>query len=62
MDGSAAWLRPSRVAPVSNPAAGMEVRGNSGFEPAETHWTLGFEEIRHFGFILKPSLAEPGRI
>lgn len=40
----------------------MEIQGNSGFEHSEIHWTLKFEGIHHFGFILKPSLAEPGRI
>lgn len=50
-------------------AAEMEVQGNPGFELAETHQTLGFKRIQHFGFIPKPiwhdlcsCLAEPGRI
>jgi len=43
-------------------AAGMETRGNSGFELAETCWTLRFEGIHHFGFILKSGFAELGRI
>lgn len=50
------------ITPTGNPVAGMEARGNSGLEHAETCWALRFEGIHHFGFILNPNLAEPRRI